>query len=592
MPATPARRVRTSTARRPFEARPVPVPTTSWILSSSGVCAAWARIASATSAGLRAERALIVEVEPLEPAGLKDPWSLLQLETTRAKAASSMIEAITSKYVDLRILGMGSFLLRCEPGTREGRLRAPPDGFRGEKARGSVDFTTIPRLDQSRTGAPGARGRARPARPALHRSPADDSTKLQLGGIERRLRELHLHGLEGFDHDLRYGEVSIPLLVGGDDEPGGRFRAAADQGVFIRPLVIVPKLAFLEVGWSELPAFRRILDPLLDPLLLLVLADMQEEFEDRDVVLDQMPLERVDLVVARFPDRSRLEPVHAHDDHVLVVRPVEDPEIASGGHRLVDAPEKIVLELFLGGHLERPDAAPGRIESRHDVADRAVFPAGIHGLKHDEQGTLVLGVEEILELGEALDALLEDCVGVPPAPESRRGLGIVVRERDLAPGLYAQPLAQVHSTQYARAPAMGHTGIPWQDVPPEPSARKSGSMPARRSRISAGETRSWPSSSIESGPSVSSWIRWPRRSRPSPRASSTSRSRAGRPRPSRAVSGTAWGTAASPRPSASSRRPTRCSAKSESPGRRSRPCAISRRKRSTGRSHRCGGWAR
>src|SRR2546425_9329880 len=61
-PVTPARRVRTSTARRPFEARPVPVPITSGIFMSSGVCAFCARMASATSAGGRAATAALAGV--------------------------------------------------------------------------------------------------------------------------------------------------------------------------------------------------------------------------------------------------------------------------------------------------------------------------------------------------------------------------------------------------------------------------------------------------------------------------------------------------------------------------------------------------
>ena len=106
-----------------------------------------------------------------------------------------------------------------------------------------------------------------------------------LSGIETELGVLHIEGLQGLDDDLGDGQVTEPLLVGRDDEPGGPLRAAFRQGLFIGLHIILPQLALLEVLEVHLPILCRIGQPLLEPLLLLVFADMQKEFQDRDSVI-------------------------------------------------------------------------------------------------------------------------------------------------------------------------------------------------------------------------------------------------------------------------------------------------------------------
>src|SRR5467141_5380706 len=51
-------------------------------------------------------------------------------------------------------------------------------------------------------------------------APGRRSAQLQLRWIEGGLGELHLHRLEGLEHDLRDGEVAEPFPVGRDDVPG------------------------------------------------------------------------------------------------------------------------------------------------------------------------------------------------------------------------------------------------------------------------------------------------------------------------------------------------------------------------------------
>ena len=82
----------------------------------------------------------------------------------------------------------------------------------------------------------------------------------------------------------------------------------------------------------------------------------------------------------------------------------------------MDAPEKVVLPFVGRGDLERGHHAPDRVETAHDVADRAVLAAGVHGLDHHQQRIAVVGVEEELELAEALQILGEALQSLGLAP--------------------------------------------------------------------------------------------------------------------------------------------------------------------------------
>src|SRR4029453_8506587 len=95
--------------------------------------------------------------------------------------------------------------------------------------------------------------------------------------------------------------------------------------------------------------------------------------------------------------------VHSHDEDLLVVRTVEDPDAAALGKELHAAPQVVVVEILRGRRLEGVHLAALRIDSGHHVLDRAILAGGVHRLKGEEDGPAVLRVEPVLELGERLD---------------------------------------------------------------------------------------------------------------------------------------------------------------------------------------------
>ena len=199
---------------------------------------------------------------------------------------------------------------------------------------------------------------------------------------------------------------------------------------------------------------RGIVQPLLEPASLLVPADVQEELHDDDAVLGQQLLEPVDLVVAARPHVLGHQLAHARDQHVLVVRSVEDGDVSSRRHGAVHAPQEIVVRLLRRGRLERRHAAALRIEAPHDVTNRSIFTRGVHPLEHDEQRAPVLGVHQVLQLVEARDTRL-DLLDRRFFVEPVRVAGIPIGEGDRLPRRDDQLVAQLH---LVRAPLEKVTG--------------------------------------------------------------------------------------------------------------------------------------
>ena len=77
--------------------------------------------------------------------------------------------------------------------------------------------------------------------------------------------------------------------------------------------------------------------------------------------------------------------VDAHDEHVFVMRAVEDADLAAARRGLMNAPEKIVRKFLRGRRLETGDAAALRVEAAHDMADRAASSRCIDRLQNNEQ---------------------------------------------------------------------------------------------------------------------------------------------------------------------------------------------------------------
>jgi hypothetical protein len=210
--------------------------------------------------------------------------------------------------------------------------------------------------------------------------------------VDRRRGRFHAHVLHGGADDLRDREVAEPLVVRRDHVPRGALGRAFGQHVFVCRHVVVPEGPFLVVRIADLPLPRRVVEPLLEALELLVFRDVEEELHDRRVVLDQELLEVVDQCISSRPHVLGHEVVNANDEDILVVGAIEDGDLAERRRMRMDAPEKIMRAFLVRGLLEADDRAAQRVHAFDHLAAHAVLAGRVHALQHDQKGVLLFRI--------------------------------------------------------------------------------------------------------------------------------------------------------------------------------------------------------
>jgi hypothetical protein len=162
--------------------------------------------------------------------------------------------------------------------------------------------------------------------------------------------------------------------------------------------------------------------------------------------------------------------VHADDEHLLVVRAVEDADLAARRQALLIAAQVVLIELARGRDLEALDPDALRIDAAHHVADGAVLPRGIERLEHHDDAVRGLGGQPLLVLRQQRDAVLQQPEAVLLLLDTglEGGIEILgqphVRARAHAEGLDepCDPLRDV----------VGHLdGPPWSQSSERPSSR-------------------------------------------------------------------------------------------------------------------------
>ena len=133
---------------------------------------------------------------------------------------------------------------------------------------------------------------------------------------------------------------------------------------------------------------------------------MQEALDEHRAVVGQPLLELVDLGVAGLPHVLRHELVDPDDQHVLVLRPVEDADHPRTRYLSLDPGQVVLAALGLGRRLEGLDPDALRVDQADRVPDRAALAGGVHSLQHDQDLGRPFGhrpprrVQPLLEVSE------------------------------------------------------------------------------------------------------------------------------------------------------------------------------------------------
>src|SRR5271155_5509059 len=132
------------------------------------------------------------------------------------------------------------------------------------------------------------------------------------------------------------------------------FGRRVDDHVFVGSHVVVPILAFADVGGRKLPVLFWFLQPLEETELLFLPGEIEEEFANYDSIARQITFESADVLEALLPDvlgeqRRRkflvLQDVgmHSDDQHLFIVGAIEDTDSSPFGQIPRSTPEIVMI---------------------------------------------------------------------------------------------------------------------------------------------------------------------------------------------------------------------------------------------------------
>src|SRR5208283_2983206 len=219
----------------------------------------------------------------------------------------------------------------------------------------------------------------------------------------------HSKSFERIEDDPGNDQLGIPLVIGGYDVPRGHACACRAQTFLISLRVLLPVFPLLYVRHAEFPVLLRLIDAREKALSLLLLGQMQVELDDAGSIAGEVLLQPHDGAIAIEPDRLAMARgvgeafaaedfgVHANDEHLLVMRSIEDSDPAALGQIAGGAPEEIVLQLLGTGMFETEHLTALGVDTGHHMLDRAILSGGVHCLKNQQNGVAVRRIEKLLQ---------------------------------------------------------------------------------------------------------------------------------------------------------------------------------------------------
>ena len=133
-----------------------------------------------------------------------------------------------------------------------------------------------------------------------HQLLADRQQIVPLGSTH--LGIMHVQALHRLDDDARDDESRVVLVIGRHHVPRRGLRAGSAQTVLVNLDVLVPELSLAEVGLTEFPILVRLIDPCQKAFSLLLLREMEVEFEDTGSVALEVILQVDDETVPPLPN--------------------------------------------------------------------------------------------------------------------------------------------------------------------------------------------------------------------------------------------------------------------------------------------------
>src|ERR1019366_1663546 len=198
-----------------------------------------------------------------------------------------------------------------------------------------------------------------------------------LATLVARFRIGHFKTFKRIENNTRNDQPSVLFVIGGNDIPVRVPGARCAEAFFIRLHVPHPEVPLRDIHNAEFPILFRLIDALEETLSLLLLRQVEVEFDDAGSVAVEVSLEIHDGAIPVAPNRLLVERgvgepfaaenlrMNAGDQHLLIVGPVEDADPAPFRQIAGGAPEKIMLQFGGAGMFEAEYLATLWVDPRH-----------------------------------------------------------------------------------------------------------------------------------------------------------------------------------------------------------------------------------
>ena len=106
-------------------------------------------------------------------------------------------------------------------------------------------------------------------------------------------------------------------------------------------------LAHLQVVLAKLPILRWVINTRFQSFGLFFFADVEKKFKQKNSVIREIFLKRIDLLVALLPNRfwNQIQPPRYED--IFVMGAIENGDVSITRHKFMHAPEKVMSEFFV-----------------------------------------------------------------------------------------------------------------------------------------------------------------------------------------------------------------------------------------------------
>ena len=184
------------------------------------------------------------------------------------------------------------------------------------------------------------------------------------------------------DHRVDDFQPGVQLVIGFDEDPRRSLRARVLHNILRIHFIRIPLLAVAPVFFGQLPVLVLRFLAFLEARKLLILADVQPEFQKQDAAINDLVLIVVNLVIRTSPLIFGGKSLCALHQYAAVPTAIEHGDIAGARQFSPEAPQVMVGPLLVGRCRKLVHACLARVETPDRASNSAAFATGVGAFEH------------------------------------------------------------------------------------------------------------------------------------------------------------------------------------------------------------------